>query len=109
MGFVFGLFLGAMGDMTPLQMVNGREVPQGPLREQVGYHSATSYICTNRVPRWSLLPPCTGGTRGWELYKMFWSRCTIITTTARASTMNNTVGGRFVSTPRWSSGHYVLL
>lgn len=35
MGFVFGLFLGAMGDMQPLQMVNGREVPQAPLREQV--------------------------------------------------------------------------
>lgn len=35
MGFVFGIFLGAMGDMQPLQMVNGREVPQAPLREQV--------------------------------------------------------------------------
>lgn len=35
MGFVFGLFLGAMGDMQPLQMVNGREVPQAPFREQV--------------------------------------------------------------------------
>lgn len=35
MGFVFGIFLGMMGDMQPLQMVNGREVPQAPLREQV--------------------------------------------------------------------------
>lgn len=35
MGFVFGMFLGAMGDMQPLQMVNGRQVPQAPLGEQV--------------------------------------------------------------------------
>eukprot|EP00904_Undaria_pinnatifida_P013153 jgi/Undpi1/8969/HiC_scaffold_26.g11430.m1 len=34
MGFVFGLFLGAMGDMQPLQMVNGRQVPQAPFKEQ---------------------------------------------------------------------------
>ena len=34
-GVVFGMFLGMMGDMQPLQMVNGREVPQAPLREQV--------------------------------------------------------------------------
>lgn len=47
MGFVFGIFLGAMGDMQPLQMVNGREVPQAPLREQVCVHTSvhlhTSY------------------------------------------------------------------
>lgn len=41
MGFVFGMFLGAMGDMQPLQMVNGREVPQAPLREQVRPDCAT--------------------------------------------------------------------
>ena len=35
MGVVFGLFLGAMGDMQPLQMVNGRQVPQAPFKEQV--------------------------------------------------------------------------
>lgn len=35
MGFVFGIFLGAMGDMQPMQMINGREVPQAPLGEQV--------------------------------------------------------------------------
>lgn len=42
MGFVFGIFLGAMGDMQPLQMVNGREVPQAPLREQVIYTRTAS-------------------------------------------------------------------
>ncbi|CAM9281358.1 unnamed protein product, partial [Choristocarpus tenellus] len=35
MGFLFGMFLGAMGDMQPLHMINGREVPQAPLKEQV--------------------------------------------------------------------------
>jgi hypothetical protein len=35
MGFLFGMFLGAMGDMQPISMINGREVPQPPLREQV--------------------------------------------------------------------------
>jgi mitochondrial import inner membrane translocase subunit TIM22 len=34
MGFLFGMFLGAMGDMQPISMINGREVPQPPLREQ---------------------------------------------------------------------------
>ena len=27
--------MGAMGDVSPIQIVNGREVPQAPLREQV--------------------------------------------------------------------------
>lgn len=35
MGFFLGLFLGAMGDMQPMRIINGREVPQAPLREQV--------------------------------------------------------------------------
>lgn len=35
MGFMFGMFLGAMGDMQPIHMINGREVPQAPLKEQV--------------------------------------------------------------------------
>jgi import inner membrane translocase subunit TIM22 len=34
MGLLFGMFLGAMGDMQPIQLLNGREVPQAPLREQ---------------------------------------------------------------------------
>ncbi|CAM9295936.1 unnamed protein product [Phaeothamnion confervicola] len=34
-GLLFGMFLGAMGDMQPIQMINGREVPQAPLREQM--------------------------------------------------------------------------
>lgn len=42
MGFVFGLFLGAMGDMQPLRMINGREVPQAPLREQVRWKLCAS-------------------------------------------------------------------
>lgn len=35
MGLALGVFLGAMGDMQPLRMIKGREVPQAPLREQV--------------------------------------------------------------------------
>jgi hypothetical protein len=35
MGLMFGMFLGAMGDMQPIQLVNGREIPQPPLGEQV--------------------------------------------------------------------------
>ncbi|KAG5175089.1 mitochondrial import inner membrane translocase subunit TIM22 [Tribonema minus] len=34
MGLLFGMFLGAMGDMQPIQVINGREVPQAPLGEQ---------------------------------------------------------------------------
>eukprot|EP00598_Pedospumella_elongata_P006057 CAMPEP_0184973372 /NCGR_PEP_ID=MMETSP1098-20130426/5184_1 /TAXON_ID=89044 /ORGANISM="Spumella elongata, Strain CCAP 955/1" /LENGTH=183 /DNA_ID=CAMNT_0027495823 /DNA_START=43 /DNA_END=594 /DNA_ORIENTATION=- len=35
LGVAMGFFMGAMGDVSPIQMVNGREVPQAPLREQV--------------------------------------------------------------------------
>lgn len=36
MGLVMGVFLGAMSDMTPpVTVINGREVPQAPLREQM--------------------------------------------------------------------------
>jgi import inner membrane translocase subunit TIM22 len=35
-GLIMGVFLGAMSDMTPpVTIVNGREVPQAPLREQM--------------------------------------------------------------------------
>ena len=34
MGVGLGLFMGAMGDVSPIQIVKGREVPQAPLREQ---------------------------------------------------------------------------
>jgi import inner membrane translocase subunit TIM22 len=35
MGSVLGVFLGAMGDVSPIQVVQGREVPMGPAREQL--------------------------------------------------------------------------
>eukprot|EP01031_Cornospumella_fuschlensis_P039045 gene39045-47505_t len=36
MGVGLGLFMGAMsGDVSPIQIVNGREVPPAPLREQL--------------------------------------------------------------------------
>lgn len=36
MGLVMGVFLGAMSDATPpITVINGREVPQAPLKEQV--------------------------------------------------------------------------
>lgn len=35
LGVGLGLFMGAMGDVSPIQIVNGREVPQAPVREQV--------------------------------------------------------------------------
>jgi import inner membrane translocase subunit TIM22 len=35
LGVAMGLFMGAMGDVSPIQIINGREVPQAPLREQV--------------------------------------------------------------------------
>jgi len=34
-GVGLGLFMGAMGDVSPIQVVNGREVPQAPVREQL--------------------------------------------------------------------------
>ena len=35
LGVCMGLFMGAKGDVSPIQMINNREVPQAPLREQV--------------------------------------------------------------------------
>jgi mitochondrial import inner membrane translocase subunit TIM22 len=35
LGVGMGLFFGAMGDVSPIQIVQGREVPQAPLREQM--------------------------------------------------------------------------
>jgi import inner membrane translocase subunit TIM22 len=35
LGIGMGVFMGAMGDVSPIQILNGREVPQAPLREQV--------------------------------------------------------------------------
>lgn len=35
LGVGMGLFMGAMGDVSPIQIINNREVPQAPLREQV--------------------------------------------------------------------------
>jgi import inner membrane translocase subunit TIM22 len=36
MGLIMGVFLGAMSDMTPpVTVINGKEVPQAPLKEQV--------------------------------------------------------------------------
>ncbi len=36
MGLIMGVFLGAMSDMTPpVTVVNGKEVPQAPIREQI--------------------------------------------------------------------------
>ena len=34
-GVAMGIFMGAMGDVSPIQIINGREVPQAPLREQM--------------------------------------------------------------------------
>ena len=34
-GVGMGIFMGAMGDVSPIQIINGREVPQAPLREQM--------------------------------------------------------------------------
>jgi mitochondrial import inner membrane translocase subunit TIM22 len=34
-GIALGAFMGAMGDVSPIQVVNGREVPVAPLREQM--------------------------------------------------------------------------
>lgn len=34
-GIALGAFMGAMGDVSPIQIVNGREVPVAPLREQM--------------------------------------------------------------------------
>lgn len=35
MGVALGIFMGAMGDVSPIQVLQGREVPQAPLREQM--------------------------------------------------------------------------
>jgi len=36
MGLVMGVFLGAMSDLTPpVTMIDGREVPQAPIKEQM--------------------------------------------------------------------------
>ena len=34
LGIGLGMFMGAMGDVSPIQVLHGREVPQAPLREQ---------------------------------------------------------------------------
>ena len=34
-GIAMGAFMGAMGDVSPIQVLNGREVPVAPLREQM--------------------------------------------------------------------------
>jgi hypothetical protein len=34
-GIGLGAFMGAMGDVSPIQIINGREVPVAPLREQM--------------------------------------------------------------------------
>lgn len=34
LGIGLGMFMGAMGDVSPIQIINGREVPQAPIREQ---------------------------------------------------------------------------
>mmetsp|Transcript_35175 Transcript_35175/g.35816 ORF Transcript_35175/g.35816 Transcript_35175/m.35816 type:complete len:186 (+) Transcript_35175:203-760(+) len=34
LGIGMGMFMGAMGDVSPIQIINGREVPQAPIREQ---------------------------------------------------------------------------
>jgi import inner membrane translocase subunit TIM22 len=34
LGSGLGLFMGAMGDVSPIEIIQGREVPQAPLREQ---------------------------------------------------------------------------
>lgn len=41
LGVGLGLFMGAMGDVSPIQIVNGKEVPQAPVREvlRAGYKS----------------------------------------------------------------------
>lgn len=35
LGIGMGIFMGAMGDVTPIQVSQGREVPQAPVREQL--------------------------------------------------------------------------
>ncbi len=35
MAIGLGIFMGAMGDVSPIQVLHGKEVPQAPLREQV--------------------------------------------------------------------------
>jgi import inner membrane translocase subunit TIM22 len=35
LGAGMGIFFGALGDNSPIQVINGREVPQAPLREQI--------------------------------------------------------------------------
>ena len=35
LGVGLGLFMGAMGDVSPIQIINGKEVPQAPVREQM--------------------------------------------------------------------------
>lgn len=44
LGVGLGLFSSFMGDVNPIQIINGREVPQAPLREQVraGFKSTLS-------------------------------------------------------------------
>ncbi len=44
MGILFGMFFGAMGDMQPIQLLHGREVPQLPLKEQ----ARAAYVSTSQ-------------------------------------------------------------
>ena len=49
MGAALGLFFGAMGDNSPIQVIQGREVPQAPIREQIriSYKSTFSRMSGN--------------------------------------------------------------
>lgn len=62
MGIGLGLFMGAMGDVSPIQIVQGREVPQAPLREQMRMaYKATGLKASGWAKQFGVLSALFGG------------------------------------------------
>jgi import inner membrane translocase subunit TIM22 len=62
MGVGLGLFMGAMGDVSPIQVVQGREVPQAPVREQLrAAYKATANKSVGWAKNFGVLTALFGG------------------------------------------------
>ena len=62
LGVGLGIFMGAMGDVNPIQILHGKEVPQMPLREQMrGALKATASKATGWAKNFGILSALFGG------------------------------------------------
>ena len=62
MGALLGIFMGAMGDVSPIQVIQGKEVPTAPLREQMRVaYKATAAKSLGWVKTFGVLSALFGG------------------------------------------------